>query len=172
MTHHQHHPVKPHHRSHTYPEYVTNFIKTMVPIAQNVKKKWGTPVAVLVAQGALESSWGQHVKGNAYFGIKGHAPTGKSVVFGTHEVLGGKTTSIDDRFRAYGSMAEAAEDYGRLLRTDKRYSACFAYVDQPERFVEELAKAGYATDPQYAAKLKSIIRSHALQRYDQLVPAR
>jgi len=63
MTHHRHHPIKPHHRTHTYPAYVTDFIKALVPIAQGVKKTWGTPVAVLVAQGALESSWGQHSRG-------------------------------------------------------------------------------------------------------------
>ena len=167
MTHHRHHPIKPHHRTHSYPPYVTNFIATLVPIAKAVKTKWGTPVAVLVAQGALESSWGRHVKGNAYFGIKGHSASGQSVSFGTHEEVGGKLVAITDDFRAYASMADAADDYGRFLKTNPRYAGCFAFTDQPDLFVDRLAAAGYATDSGYADKIKTIIRVHKLAQYDQ-----
>jgi len=35
-----------------------------------------------------------------------------------------------------------------------------AQRNDPAKFAEAVARQGYATDPHYAAKLKSIIRSH------------
>ena len=157
---------KPHAKTHNPPAYVTAFIKELLPIATQVKKTWGVPISVLIAQGALESAWGQHVKGNAYFGIKGHTPSGGSVSFGTHEVYDGKSVAITDTFRAYSSLTDAADDYGRFLASNPRYRPCFAYSNQPDHFVDALAAAGYATDPDYAAKLKGIIRHHNLAGYD------
>jgi flagellum-specific peptidoglycan hydrolase FlgJ len=111
------------------------------------------------AQSALESNWGRTVKDNAYFGIKGKSATGKSTSFSTHEVrLSGQRVSEIDEFRAYSSYAEAADDYASLIQ--QRYSVAFAYRNDPEKFAEAVARQGYATDPQYAAKLKSIIHSH------------
>jgi flagellum-specific peptidoglycan hydrolase FlgJ len=121
---------------------------------------------VLIAQGAEESWWGKHVKGNAYFGIKGKSSQGQSLDFATHEVADGASIEITDTFRAYASLDEAADDYGQFLRSNPRYASCFAYSNQPERFVDHLAAAGYATDPDYAEKLKKIIRSHELWKYD------
>lgn len=164
------HPVKPHHRAHATPAYVTDFIALLLPVARKVKQTWGVPIAVCIAQAALETGWGKHVKGNAYFGIKGKAPTGKSVNFDTREVIGGRSMTINDKFRAYTDLDEAADDYGRFLKTNARYAACFAFSDQPEQFVDRLAAAGYATDPNYAHVLKSIIRSHSLAAYDQPSP--
>ena len=69
--------------------------------------------------------------------------------------------------RYNGFHREAAEDYGRFLRTNRRYATCFAYSDQPDLFVDHLAAAGYATDPDYADKLKRIIRAHRLGDYDR-----
>lgn len=159
------HPIKPHDRMLGGPPYATAFIATLVPVAQAVKKKWGVPIAVLIAQGAQESGWGQHVKGNAYFGIKGKAPGGKSVNFATHEVTDGKSVAITDAFRAYASLEEAADDYGQVLKNNPRWATCFAYSDQPDKFIDHLAS--YATDPDYAQKLKKIVRDHELADYDK-----
>jgi flagellum-specific peptidoglycan hydrolase FlgJ len=159
--------IPPHHRVHQTPAYVTQFIAKLLPIARDVKKNWGVPIAVLIAQGAQETGWGRHVVGNAYFGIKGHSPSGASVDFTTHEVVGKQSVAITDTFRAYDSLADAADDYGRFLKTNPGYASCFAYSDNPDQFVDHLAAAGYATDPNYAAELKSIIRVHQLAEYDR-----
>ena len=39
--------------------------------------------------------------------------------------------------------------------------------DDPVKFVEAVARAGYATDPNYAKNLAGIIRSHRLDQYDR-----
>ena len=166
MPHHRHHPIKPHHKTHATPSYVTAFIARITPAAKAVNAAWGVPVCVVIAQAALESSWGQHVKGNAYFGVKGKSSAGASVSFATHEVANGHATLIHDSFRAYTSLEEAADDYGRLLRNNPRFSPSFAYSKQPDQFVDHVARAGYATDPNYAAKLKNIIKAHRLDQID------
>jgi flagellar protein FlgJ len=148
------------------PTYVTAFINMALPIARNVKKKWGVPVAVTIAQSAQETGWGRTVVDNAYFGIKGRSPDGSSTDFATTEVVGGKVIHIKAQFRAYTSYADSADDYGRFLSENPRYKEAFANKNDPYRFVQAIAKAGYATDPDYARALMSIIRVHALDKYD------
>jgi flagellum-specific peptidoglycan hydrolase FlgJ len=36
----------------------------------------------------------------------------------------------------------------------------FVHRSEPEKFAEAVARHGYATDPHYAKKLKSVIHSH------------
>jgi flagellar protein FlgJ len=148
----------------TEPPYVAIFIKMALPAAINVRAKWGVPVAVTIAQSAQETGWGRKVVGNAYFGVKGKSPKGASTSFGTTEVVDGKVIHIKDQFRAYTGYADAADDYGRLLSENSRYKGAFAFKNDPIAFVEAIAKAGYATDPNYGRDLKNIIRTHNLQR--------
>ncbi|WP_345830298.1 glucosaminidase domain-containing protein [Erwinia sp. HDF1-3R] len=137
-----------------------------LPAAINVKSRWGVPVAVTLAQGALESSWGTHAPGNIFFGVKGKSPDGKSINVTTHEVYGGSSTVIQDGFRSYDSLEQSADDYGRFLASNNRYRAAFAYRNDPEKFIHEVAKAGYATDPDYEKKILIIIRVNGLKDYD------
>jgi hypothetical protein len=152
--------------AHPYPPHVVAFILMATPSARATRIKWGVPASVLVAQAAQESAWGRIVKGNAYFGIKGKSSSGDSVKFKTHEVEAGKSIEIADTFRAYKNFSEAADGYGEFLRSNPRYGACFAYPKDPVKFIETLANAGYATDPNYAKNLKNIIRRYALTDLD------
>lgn len=149
-----------------FPAHVMAFINFASSAAKQVNRKWGVPASVLIAQAAHESGWGRHVKGNAYFGIKGKSPDGGSTSFATHEVVSGKVVSITDSFRAYKDFADAADDYGRYLKQNKLYKNCFFFTNDVSRFVDEIAKAGYATDPNYATKVKNIINKYRLTEYD------
>jgi len=153
---HQHVPEKP--------SVAKIFIATHLSDAKAVSKATGVPVGVILAQSALESGWGQHVIENAYFGVKGRAPDGKSVVFATHENIGGNGVGINDGFRAYAGYRDAAEDYANMLRTNTIYSKAFMRKDAVG-FASELHR--YATDPAYVRKLQSIIIKNKLSEYDQ-----
>jgi flagellum-specific peptidoglycan hydrolase FlgJ len=127
--------------------------------ARAVAARTGIPVEVILAQSALESDWGRSVKGNAYFGIKGKSPTGNSTTFATHEyTLSRQRIGKTDQFRAYSDYAESAEDYASLIR--RRYSGALAHGNDPAAFADHVASHRYASDPDYGAKLKSIIHSH------------
>lgn len=147
------------HRSKQQPAHVAHFIGLHISDARIISARTGIPIEVILAQSALESNWGRSVKENAYFGIKGKSTAGRSTTFATHEVtLSGKRISEVDEFRAYANYAEAASDYASLIQ--RKYSTAMAHRTNPAEFAEAIARRGYATDPQYATKLKSIIRLH------------
>lgn len=137
-----------------------------LPAAINVKAHWGVPIAVTLAQGALESGWGLTAPGNVFFGVKGKSSEGKSVTITTHENYSGQSTKIKDSFRAYDTLEQSADDYGRFLATNRRYAGAFAYRNDPEKFIKAVALAGYATDPAYEKKILGIIRANGLKDYD------
>ncbi|KOC88094.1 type VI secretion system tip protein TssI/VgrG [Winslowiella iniecta] len=149
------------------PAHVQKFIEDNLIAAKKVQSDWGVPVSVTLAQAAQETGWGAHVKNNAWFGIKGKSPAGNTADFKTSEVIDGKRISITDSFRSYESFAEAADDHGRFLVNNPRYKNAFSFKDDPAAFVDEIAKAGYATDPNYAKSLKNIISAQHLSNFDR-----
>ena len=66
-------------------------------------------------------------------------------------------------FRAYGSIAGSIQDYAKFISNSPRYASLKEHVDNPELYAEHLQKAGYATDPNYADKIKKILRSGILE---------
>jgi type VI secretion system secreted protein VgrG len=143
-----------------------DFLNRYGNAAKAAAKKWKIPPSVLLAQAAHETGWGRHVKNNAFFGIKGKSPEGKSTSFKTTEFVDGKTKLTEDTFRAYANFDEAADDYGRFLSQNPRYKKCFSGSLTPENFVENLSNAGYATDPNYEKKIVSLIKKNGLKTYD------
>jgi flagellum-specific peptidoglycan hydrolase FlgJ len=155
---------------------VQDFIEKILPYAQRVRLTYKVPVSVTIAQAALETGWGSKVQGNAYFGIKGTAPTGASATFATQEEVNkdpatqvGTRITITDKFRAYPDLAAAAMDYGAYLSTTQIYEEAFKHTDDPFKFADAVAKAGYATAHDYGKQLKSIIWGFKLTNYD-IVP--
>ncbi|MFM0283176.1 glucosaminidase domain-containing protein [Paraburkholderia sediminicola] len=162
---HGHHAAHHSPKHHQPPAYVQAFIDAHLEAAKEIQRKYGVPAGLVIAQSALESSWGRSVVGNAYFGVKGRAPGGNSTTFTTHEVINGQSIQINDAFRAYASYGDAADDYAQMLRNNPRFRSCFLYTGSSQ-FAVQLAKNGYATDLSYSAKLNAIIRAHKLDQYD------
>jgi flagellar protein FlgJ len=75
--------------------------------------------------------------------------------------VNGKAYSKVQKFRAYDSYADAFKDYAKMLSTNPRYEKVLAHGGDASTFAHGLQRAGYATDPQYAAKLSRIIK-HSL----------
>lgn len=85
----------------------------------------------------------------------------------TGEVVNGKSIKIKAKFRAYPDWLGSINDHAQFLLKNKRYLPAFTYTDDGEAFARAVAAAGYATDPDYAAKLVSIIRAHNLATFDK-----
>ena len=64
--------------------------------------------------------------------------------------------------RAYSSAAESFEDYAKLVETSSRYSAAVA-ARSADEYARELARGGYATDPDYADKWLAIYHGDTLK---------
>ncbi len=136
------------------------FFSTYYHFAKESELKTGVPALFTLAQAALESGFGKHVKGNNFFGIKDtDGVNGNEIEFLTTEYnrRTGKWIKIKQYFRRYQTPAASFTDQGNFLRKYKRYAGAFRFTD-PYLFAREVAKAGYATDPRYYQKLASIIK--------------
>ena len=147
----------------------TSFITMLLAGARECQRVTGVPVSFTLAQAALESSWGKRAPGNNLFGVKAdRAWKGPTVVVPTHEVINGKRISIADKFRAYASWTECLIDHGRFFQVNPRYAACFQETTG-EGWARAVAKAGYATDPNYAAALIAVMRGRNMAQYDRSI---
>lgn len=148
-----------------------DFVGQVWPHAVEASRATGIPPQFLVAQAALESGWGKgeirRADGSSshnLFGIKaGKNWTGSVVEAPTTEYVNGQAQRVTEKFRAYGSYAEAFRDYASLLRNNPRYGNVVGSQDGTE-FAKRLQQAGYATDPGYAEKLARIINGPVLRQ--------
>jgi flagellum-specific peptidoglycan hydrolase FlgJ len=127
--------------------------------------------SVIMAQAALETGWGASVVGNNMFGIKASGATspywkGNSVSADTEEVIGGETGTYNLAFRQYANVQDSISDHTYFLRQNSRYASVFT-AKTPENQCNALQAAGYATDPNYASKLISIINKYGLASLDK-----
>ena len=165
-------PASPQHRvllhasaSHVQPK-ITSWITRVLPAARACKTKWRVPIAVTIAQGAMESHWGtQPIGRNNYYGVKGASAHG-STVSATHEERHGKLVRENDAFRAYLSLEESVDDFGRYLNENHRYHAAFASSNDAEAFFMSIARAGYATKHDYQQLVIKVMRSHGIEDFD------
>jgi flagellar protein FlgJ len=153
------------------PESAKDFVTQVWPHAVEASRSTGIPPQFLVAHSALESGWGKSEirrpdgsGAHNLFGIKaGKNWTGDTVDTVTTEYIDGKPQQVVEKFRAYGSYAEAFRDYASLLRNNPRYGGVIGSQDGTE-FARQLQQAGYATDPMYADKLSRIINGPTLRQ--------
>ena len=156
-------------------EFITKFL----PYAFETERKTGISALFILAQSALETGWGQHAPGNMMFGVKASVstPAEKRQLVQTTEILatdkakfpviikiekrpdGKYKYTVKDWFRKYDSPEESFTDHARLFLTNKRYAKALEVKADPYKFAEEVAKAGYATEPTYAERLKGVIRT-------------
>jgi peptidoglycan hydrolase FlgJ len=145
----------------------------MLPHAQAAERATGVPAAFILGQAALESGWGRgeirNADGSASFNLFGIKATagwrGEVAPASTTEYEDGAAVRKVERFRSYGSYAEAFTDYARLIASSPRYAGAVRSASTPEDFASAMQRAGYATDPQYASKLaRTINHTLALQR--------
>jgi flagellar protein FlgJ len=148
------------------------FVEKMWPHALAAQRSTGVPAAFAVGQAALESGWGKHELRHAdgrsahnLFGIKaGGGWNGPTVDVLTTEYVDGKPTKLVERFRAYGSYAEAFSDWAGLLGSQSRYQSVLRAADSVQGFAHGMQRAGYATDPRYGEKLERTINQTLLLR--------
>jgi flagellar protein FlgJ len=151
------------------PARVRAFQEKLADAAEEAEQATGVPAKFMMGQAALETGWGRRVIRNAdgsssnnLFGIKaGPGWKGKVATAVTTEYVNGKPHSRVEKFRAYASHADAFKDYARMLSNNPRYEKVLAHGGDATTFAHGLQRAGYATDPQYAAKLSRIIK-HSL----------
>jgi flagellar protein FlgJ len=146
-----------------------SFLRAIWPFARHAAVRIGVTPDVVAAQAALESNWGRGVSrfpdgrsSHNVFGIKADAAwDGPTVTVPTLEYKGGELVKERAPFRAYGSYGESFSDYADFLQANPRYRDALATGGTGRGFIAGLQQAGYATDPEYATKVMSILENPA-----------
>ncbi len=149
------------------------FVARHTAAANAVAMESGIPASYMIGQAGHETGWGKseirHADGSPSFNLFGIKATsawkGKVAEVTTTEYVNGEARKVKAKFRAYDSYEDAFRDYARLIGNSPRYEKVMARLDSVQGFATGLQKAGYATDPQYAAKLSRAINTTlSLQR--------
>lgn len=143
------------------------FVDKLMPLAERVAGELGVDPKVLLAQAALETGWGKHMvrDGNGdnsfnLFNIKaGRSWGGDAKAANTLEFKDGVMVKEVAKFRSYDSYEDSFKDYVSFLKGSSRYQEAINAAADPEKYLNLLQKAGYATDPRYADKISSIYNS-------------
>ena len=153
----------------------TQFLRNIIPAAQNVARGKDIYTSVMIAQAALESGWGTSALSKApnhnLFGVKG-SYNGQSVNMQTLEDSGGQNYySIQADFRKYPSYQESLEDYADKIVNGISGSPLFysgAWKSKTNSYQDATAylTGRYATDTAYGSKLNRIIEQFGLTKYD------
>ncbi len=138
------------------------YIETYKDLAIKDMQQTGVPAAITLAQGMLESGYGESdlcQKSNNHFGIKCKL-----------DWTGDKVYHDDDEkgecFRKYASAAESYQDHSTFLKTRPHYSFLFQLPPTDfEAWAKGLKKAGYATEKDYPQRLIKVINDYGLNQY-------
>ena len=152
--------------------YQQEFLDKAIPAATTASSKYGTYTSVMLAQATVESAWGQsglaQEPNNNLFGIKG-SYNGQSVNMNTGEYGNGGYYTTNAGFRKYPSYTESFEDNGALLRNQMGNYYSGTWVENSNNYAQATQnglQGKYATDPNYAKTLNSVIATNGFDKYD------
>ena len=146
----------------TTQQKVAQYLKIFGPIAQGEMKQYKIPASITLAQGLLESGFGEGrlaLEGNNHFGIKCHQTWQGERIYHDDDKKG-------ECFRVYTDAGESYRDHSLFLSERDRYAFLFRLGKRDYKaWAKGLKKAGYATDPKYPDKLIRLIERFDLAQY-------
>lgn len=159
--------------------HTTAFIEKFSPLAVKYANQKGLYPSVMLAQAILESGWGKSSLSmppyHQLFGIKSGSFSGDIITVPTQEWVpdkshpnGGYMITIEDQFRIYNSYSDAFIDQSNFLMKSRYTNVLRKNAPTYQHATTALSKAGYATDPDYTAKLNNIIKNYELYLYDEI----
>jgi flagellar protein FlgJ len=146
------------------PGNADEFVQAIRPAATAAARELGVDADTVIAHAALETGWGRSVPRDTngqpsfnLFGIKaGGGWSGAVHAAHTREYFGGAMQDVVAGFRGYDSPEHSIRDYVGLLTGSRRYSSALGTGSDVEAFARGLVRGGYATDPNYVAKLTAV----------------
>lgn len=150
------------------------YIAELSAHAQGVASANDLYASVMIAQAIVESGWGgSSLSQSPYhnlFGIKG-SYNGQTVYMNTLEYLNGQWVTMKEPFKKYPSYAESFADNAATLRNvviGGQYYYRGAWKSNTSSYRDATAwlTGRYATAPNYASALNTIIESYNLTRFD------
>jgi len=154
------------------PDDAEQFVRELAPQAAVVAQHLGLSLRTVLAQAALETQWGKHMPTHPdgsssfnLFGIKASGSWGGSKVnVPTVEYQDGVAVRKQAQFRSYDSPGDSLADFADLIGKDPRYAHALGRGDDVLGYARALLDGGYATDPDYAAKVAAIANSSMMRQ--------
>ena len=143
---------------------IRDYIEQYADVAVKKMHEYKIPASITVAQGIFESACGKSrlaTEGNNHFGIKCHEWDGDTILVDDDE--------LQECFRKYASVEESYNDHSLFLTNRKRYANLFQLdIMDYKSWARTLKQDGYATNPQYADRLISLIERFNIARLDTI----
>lgn len=139
------------------------YIQQYAGLAVEEMRRTGIPASISMAQALVESRAGRSglaLTANNHFGMKCHV---KSKCKAGHCINFSDDSDLD-YFLVFQNASKSWKAHSELLKSD-RYKKCFGQISY-EGWAKQLKKAGYATAPDYANTLISIIKRYKLDMLD------
>jgi flagellum-specific peptidoglycan hydrolase FlgJ len=151
-------------------EIAISYIDLYKDLAVAEMHRTGIPASIILAQAMHESQCGKSdlaVNSNNHFGIKCKSYwKGESYYHIDDDYRDG--TLIKSCFRSYNTIIDSYVDHSNFLKYSSHYFPLFQFDKTDYKsWAEGLQKCGYATDPNYAAKLIAKIEEFNLHSFDQ-----
>lgn len=154
------------------PPSPSDFVSAVLPAIRVAAAGLGVSPLGMLAQAALETGWGQRTPRTAdggsslnLFGIKaGDSWAGARATAPTLEYSGGIAQLKHTAFRVYGSIEQSVSDFANLLGSSPRYREAIVAGGNVQAYINGIGKSGYATDPDYAAKLNKMLHSNTFRQ--------
>ena len=132
-----------------------DFLGTLTPHVLKAAEQTGLDPRLILAQSALETGYGRAAPGHNYFGIKSHGREGGQQLQTQEYDPARGMYGTRESFRAYKSPEESAQDYANFINQNSRYQRA-RQAQGLDAQIAAMGESGYATDPRYAEKLRSI----------------
>lgn len=158
-----------------------DFVNSFKTFGIQTQEKTGIDARFILAQAALESGWGKVAPGNMFFGVKDtDGINGNEQLLTTTEysrsanlkfpvilsvtpiIRNGQKWfkyKVKDYFRKFDTPEQSFTHHAQFFLVNKRYANALKVKENPYDFADEVAKAGYATDPDYSKTLRKLIKS-------------
>ncbi len=138
------------------------YVEKYKEIAITEMQRSGVPAAITLAQGILESRFGESdlsKESNNHFGIKCKLDWNGEKVYHDDD-------SRQECFRKYNTVAESYKDHSDFLKSRPHYASLFSLNPTDfESWAYGLKKAGYATEKNYPEMLIKVISDYNLNQY-------
>ncbi|EHN58951.1 glycoside hydrolase family 73 protein [Oenococcus kitaharae] len=150
------------------------FIDRVAPYIQKRQRTDHILSSITIAQMILESDWGKSrlaAQYHNYFGVKSWSRNPKkSVDLQTREFSGNKWVTVTGRFSVYENWQESVRQHNQLFLKgtswNKNQYQDVLKAENYHQAAHALVKNAYATDPDYADKLITLIVKYHLDIYD------
>ena len=138
------------------------YVEKYKEIAITEMQRSGVPAAITLAQGILESRFGESdlsKESNNHFGIKCKLDWNGEKVYHDDD-------SRQECFRKYNTVAESYKDHSDFLKSRPHYASLFSLNPTDfQSWAYGLKKAGYATEKNYPEMLIKVINDYNLNQY-------